>query len=142
MSDIHVTPRIVIPGNELTLSYSRSGGAGGQHVNTTETRVQLRWCFEQSQAIHNAVKERIRKAHPSLVTSDGDLLLAADRHRSRKMNIDAARDRLADIVRAHLVPPKPRRPTKPSRGAKKRRMDSKTRRSGVKKLRGKVRRDD
>lgn len=140
--DLPINDRFLIPAADLSYQYSRSGGAGGQHVNTSETRVQLRFAMSTNTTIHPAAKARIREAHPSLLDANGDVLIAADRHRSRKQNVDDARRRLVDIVRRNLFPPKPRRATKPSKGAKKRRLDGKTRRGAIKRNRGRVRRDD
>lgn len=138
MADLVIHDRLIIPDAEITLSFSRSGGPGGQHVNTTETRVQLRFALAASMALSPAVKQRIAAAFPSLVTDAGELLIAADRFRSRAMNIDDARERLADVIRANLTAPPPRRPTKPTRASHTRRLEGKQRRGAVKKGRGRV----
>jgi ribosome-associated protein len=104
--------------------------------------VQLYFALATNRTLHPSAKARIRAAHPSMLNADGDLIIAVDRHRSRKMNVDDARSRLADIVRRHLHPPKPRRATKPTKGSKKRRLDGKTRRGAIKRNRGRVRHDD
>jgi ribosome-associated protein len=137
-----VTDRITIPGAELSWQFSRSGGPGGQHVNTTESRVQLRYALRSSTVLSQPAKERLRKAKPSWCLDDGDLQLSSSAHRSRHRNQEDARRRLADAIRAALVRPRTRRATKPSRGSKERRLKSKKQRSAVKSGRGRVRRDD
>lgn len=130
---------IVIPASEISYSYSRSGGSGGQHVNTTDTRVQLRFEMASSSAIRQDVKNRIRKGRPSLLTRDGALIFSCDKHRSRHQNVQDAQKRLANIILEYLVPPKPRRATRPTRASKQRRLDNKQKRGDIKRQRGKVR---
>jgi ribosome-associated protein len=140
--DLPINDRLVIPGSYLNISFTRSGGAGGQHVNTSDTSVLLRFKLAACENLRPGVKQRIQEARPSMITQEGELLLRADRRRSQKMNIDDARQRLADLIRTHLHPPKKRRPTKPTRSSKRRRVDNKKRRGSVKQGRGKVSRDD
>ncbi|MGC6494660.1 MAG: alternative ribosome rescue aminoacyl-tRNA hydrolase ArfB [Myxococcota bacterium] len=142
MDDLPVNDRLIIPAAALSVQYSRSGGAGGQHVNTTETRVQLRFDLAGCTRLHPAAKQRIRDAHPGLVTASGELVIAADRQRSRHQNLEEARRRLAQIIEACRLPPRPRKKTKPSRAAKRKRTDDKKKRGATKKMRGRVRRDD
>jgi len=140
--DLPVDDRVVIPGRELSYSFSRSGGPGGQHVNTTDSRVRLVWSMSESNVISGAAKTRLTDAHPSWVTTDGDVVLSADTHRSQHRNVEEARQRLAQAVHSCLRPPKKRRPTKPTRASKRRRVDEKKQKSHTKKLRGRVKRDD
>ncbi len=142
MEDLQVDSRVQIPAAEMRLAYSRSGGPGGQHVNTTDTRVQLTFDLAGTTSLHVGVKRRLREAFASRLTKDGQLIITSDRYRSRLRNVEDARERLASMIRAHLVPPKKRKPTKPSRASQRRRVDAKKRRSGVKKGRGRVRQDD
>ena len=134
-----ISRRITIPSSYLVIERTRSGGPGGQHVNTTDTRIRLRLDLRGCEAIPPEVKARIRRAHPSKLTSDGELLVVASAHRSQHRNIEDARERLAEIVRAALVAPKKRRPTRPTRASKERRLDAKKQRSAIKKGRGKLR---
>jgi ribosome-associated protein len=134
-----ISRRITIPGADLVIERTRSGGPGGQHVNTTDTRVRLRLDLRGCQAIPPDVKARIRRAHPSKLTTDGELLVVASAHRSQHRNIEDARDRVTEIVKAALVAPKKRRPTRPTRASKERRLDAKKQRSAVKKGRSKPR---
>lgn len=140
--DLAITARIMIPGGDLTVAYSRSGGPGGQKVNKTESRVQLAFDLAGTQALSGAVKARIRANFPGRLTRDGRLVLACDSHRERSRNLAEVRARLAAIVRSQLEPPRPRRATKPSRAARRRRLDSKRHRGKVKRLRGKVKGED
>jgi ribosome-associated protein len=139
--DLPVDDRVTIPGDELSLQFSRSGGPGGQHVNTTDTRARLRWAMAASTVISGAAKGRLAEAHPSWVTNDGDVVITSDSHRSRHRNVDECRERLAQAVHSALRPPRKRRATKPSRSAKKKRLQSKKRRGDTKRLRGRVRDD-
>ena len=135
--DLIINNQVTIPVAELVYTASRSSGPGGQHVNTTDTRIQLRWNLEGSTALTEAQRDRIRRALASRLTEAGDLLLASDKHRSQRRNREEVTQRLAALVREALVPPKPRRKTKPTRASKERRLDDKKRRSEVKKGRGK-----
>lgn len=125
--EIRVTNRVVIPGSELSLSFARSGGPGGQHVNKTETKVLLRWNAEASAALNEQDLALIRKR--LRLTTEGDLLLQVETHRDQKRNIEEALVRFEKTVRQAIERPKPRKKTKPSRAARQRRLDDKKRRS-------------
>lgn len=140
--DLHVTERIVIPATDLEYEHARASGPGGQSVNTTDSAVRLRFAFARSTAISEGVKERITVLRGRLINKEGELLIHAERFRSRQMNLDDARERLAALIRECLTPPKPRRPTKPTRSSQTRRVTGKRERSSVKASRGKVSRDD
>ena len=139
---IPIRPGLEIPESDLTWSFSRSGGPGGQHVNTTDTRARLHFALTTCAVLTNPQKNRLREAHPSWINTDGDVVISSGENRSRLRNIEIVEQRLADAVRACLNPPKRRKKTRPSRAAKKRRLDSKKKRGQVKKNRGKVRYDD
>ena len=129
---------LVIPASDLTVATSRASGPGGQHVNKTETRVQLRFALATCEALSEDVKARVRATKEGLLTVEGDLLLSCERFRSRDRNLKAARARLAGLIRRCLRPPTPRKPTKPTRASKRRRVDAKRRRSDIKHGRKKV----
>jgi len=135
-SDIIINERITVPAAELSYTASRSSGPGGQHVNTSDTRIQVRWNLEQSEAFGESQKNRLRRALQSRLTESGDLILASDSHRSQRRNREDVTLRLAAIIRANLIPPKPRKRTKPTRASKERRLEDKRRRSRLKKGRG------
>jgi ribosome-associated protein len=141
MDDLRITQRLTIPGELLEVEMSRAGGPGGQHVNKTETRVRLRLALARWEALYPAAKARLARAHPGKMTDAGELLVVCASHRSRLRNLEEARARLVEIVRQSLVVPKSRRPTKPTKGSKERRIQSKKRRGAIKSGRKKVDRD-
>ena len=139
--DLIINDRITIPGWRLTVETTRSGGPGGQHANTTDTAVRVRLHLGSLHEVHPSVLARVRSAHPSYVTTDDELVVTARTSRSQSANLDDAMNRVAEIIRAHLRPPKKRRPTKPTKASKRRRMDAKSKRGKLKALRRRVRDD-
>lgn len=135
--DIIINDLVVIPGSELQYTASRSSGPGGQHVNKTDSRIQVRWNIPGSRALSDFLKRRVMQVLATRLTDDGDLLLASDSNRSQRRNKEDVTQRLAALVREALVPPKPRRKTKPTRASRQKRLDAKKKRSDVKKQRGK-----
>lgn len=136
---IRVNPRISLDESELQEEFIRASGPGGQHVNKTETAVQLRFDVRNSPNLPDPVRHRLERLAGSRLTLDGVLILVADRHRSQMRNREDARERLIDLIReAAAPPPPPRRPTKPTKGSKERRLEGKAKRSEVKKMRGNV----
>jgi ribosome-associated protein len=126
---------LVVPASEIVEQFSRSSGPGGQSVNTTDSRVEIVFEVSTSTALTDAMRERARRS----LGSDR-IAITASEHRSQHRNRVAARQRLADRLRAALAPPPlPRVPTKPTRGSRRRRIEGKKRRSQVKSLRGRVR---
>ena len=141
MPTISVTRSISIDSEELDESFTRSGGAGGQHVNTTDSAVILRFDVAASPNLPEVVKIRLASLAGSRLTNDGVLVLRSEGARSQLLNRQEVRDRLLDLIREATIVPKKRRPTKPSKAAKARRVDEKKGRSSVKAGRGKVRLD-
>ena len=134
-ADLPVNGRVTIPGDELTERFSRSSGPGGQGVNTTDSRVELVWDLGAS-ALPVELLDKLRRRLGSRLTGD-TLAVTASERRSQLRNREAARERLAEMLRAALAPDPPtRRPTRPTRGSQRRRLDAKTRRGAVKRLRG------
>jgi ribosome-associated protein len=131
-TEIVVTDRVRVPGRELSLAYARSGGPGGQHVNRTETKVLLRWNPSRSGALDEADRAWVERRLAARLTSEGDLLVASETHRDQSRNVADALERFVRVLREALHRPKPRKRTKPSRGARERRLDAKRRTSGRK----------
>ena len=132
---LRVNGSVLIPETELQWRFSRSSGPGGQGVNTTDSRAQLRWDVTASNALTDDQRARVLHRLESRLI-DGVLQISASEQRSQLQNRDAAERRLADIVAAALAPPpRTRRATRPTRGSQERRIAGKKRRSDVKRLR-------
>lgn len=126
-----------IPGDELWWTFGTSGGPGGQHANKASTRAELHWDFESSTAFPLETSDRIGKVLKNRIAG-GVLTVSVDESRSQFRNRALARQRLVDLIEDAARPTKTRRPTRPSRGSKQRRLDEKRQRSDTKRLRGRV----
>lgn len=135
MEDLRVSSALLIPGAELEVRASRAGGPGGQHVNTTSTRVELRWDVRASTALTDAQRGRLLERLAPRLTNDGVLVLHASEHRSQLRNREAALARLTAIVGDALEVPRARRATRPTRAARRRRLEAKRARGATKELR-------
>jgi len=132
---IRVTGRISLDPREIEISFIRASGPGGQNVNKVSSAVQLRFDVRQSPALSDDVRARLEKLAGSRLTREGVLVMTAQEHRSQERNREDAIERLLTLIRAAAVVPKTRRPTRPTLGSKKRRLESKSKRAGVKNLR-------
>jgi ribosome-associated protein len=136
---IPVTRSISIDSDEIEESFTRASGPGGQHVNTTDSAVLLRFNVWTSPNLPDMVKHRLSDLAGSRLTNDGVLVLRSEGARSQLMNRTEVRERLIALIKEATIVPKKRKPTRPSKTAKAKRMDGKAKRSTVKNLRGKVR---
>jgi len=121
-----------IPASELGVAYSRSGGPGGQNVNKVETKATVRFDVAHSLAVPEWARPLLLEKLASRLTNEGELVVSSERHRSRAQNLSAARARLAELLRAALVPEKERKATRPTAGSKRRRAEAKRRRAAHK----------
>jgi ribosome-associated protein len=133
---LQITSTVAIGDDEFTERMVKASGPGGQHVNKTSNAVELRFDIGAS-SLHDEVKERLRGLSGSRLTQEDVLILFSQGSRSLEMNRQDVRARLADLIRRALHRPKARRPTKPSYSSKLKRLEGKTRRSGIKSMRGK-----
>jgi ribosome-associated protein len=126
---------VEIPDDELSVSFLRASGPGGQHVNKVATAVQLRYDLEHSRVLSDAAKLRLRHLSGRRLTAEGAILIFARNHRSQERNRREAEERLVDLIRRALAAPKPRRPTRAPRAAHERRLEHKARQRSTKRLR-------
>jgi ribosome-associated protein len=133
---IRITDSIALDDGEIDESFVRSAGPGGQNVNKLATAVQLRFDVRQSPSLPPEVRTRLERLAGRRLTTEGVLVITAQRHRTQDRNREDARERLIELIRRAAVPPVPRRPTKPTHASRKRRLESKQRRAKIKRLRG------
>jgi ribosome-associated protein len=134
-TQLSVTPTLAIPRSELQYRASRSGGPGGQHVNTSSTRIELLWDLEGSKAVSDEQRQRIRTKLAARLDSEGMVRVVSSDRRSQGQNRQAADERLAALVRHALHVAKKRRATKPTKASKERRISEKKKHSDKKKHR-------
>lgn len=132
---IRINERIALDEREIEESFVRASGPGGQNVNKLSTAVQLRFDVRRSTSLPDDVRARLIRLAGRRVSQDGILQIIAKRHRTQERNRQDALARLIELIREAAIPPVRRRATKPTFGSKQRRLESKVRRAGVKKLR-------
>jgi ribosome-associated protein len=139
---IEVTPAIQLADDELTEKFVRASGPGGQHVNTSSSAVELRFDARNSPSLPDDVKHRLERVAGSRMNQEGVIVIFAQSHRSQEMNRQDARARLVDLIEQATHKPKPRKKTRPTYASKLKRLEGKSKRSGVKVMRGRPKGDD
>jgi len=134
---LEITPTDKIDERELQFEYIRASGPGGQNVNKVATAVQLRFDIPNSPSLASDVKGRLIQLTGNRVNANGVLLIEAKRFRTQEQNREDAIQRLVDLVRKSLVPPKPRKKTKPTKASKEKRLKAKTIKGEIKRMRRK-----
>jgi ribosome-associated protein len=132
---LRITDQIAIDEREIEEQFVRSSGPGGQNVNKLETAVQLRFDVRNSPSLPEGVRLRLERLAGRRLTKEGVLVIIAQRHRTQERNRADAMDRLVELIREAAVVPKRRRPTRPTAGSRKRRLETKKRRGTIKGLR-------
>ena len=132
---LQVSEAVAIPRAELAYRASRAGGAGGQHVNTSSTRIEVLWNVHATSALDEAARHRVATKLASRLDGEGWIRVVSSARRSQGQNREAAESRLAELVRWAMVVPKRRKATKPSRGAKEARLSAKKKRGDTKRQR-------
>ncbi len=139
---IPVTDTIALEDDELSEKFVRASGPGGQHVNTSSTAVELRFDARNSPSLPDEVKHRLIRVAGSRMNQEGVVVIFAQSHRSQEMNRQDARARLIELIVQATIRPKPRKKTRPTYASKLKRLEGKSKRSGVKAMRGRPGRDD
>ena len=134
---LQITNRTTIPISEISISAIRSQGAGGQNVNKVATAIHLRFDINAS-SLSPLYKERLLNLGDQRITKDGIIIIKAQQHRTQEQNKEDALNRLQTLIKSITITPAKRKPTKPTRRVKNKRIDSKTKRGEIKALRGKI----
>lgn len=138
MDALKISNQLSIPMPEIEMSAVRAQGAGGQNVNKVATAIHLRFDIQASTSLDARLKQRLLSSGDSRISSDGVLIIKAQQSRSQERNRQDALQRLKELLQRNLQQPKKRIPTRPGRKAREKRMEDKSRRSAIKKTRGKI----
>ncbi len=133
---IQITPELELDENELSFTFIRASGPGGQNVNKVSSAVQMRFDARTSPSLPNPVSIRLQKLAGARLTLDGVIVITTSRFRTQETNKSDAVDRLVALIAKAAVEPTKRRPTRPTKASKERRLEGKARRAGVKTMRG------
>jgi len=136
---ITVSSRITIPESELRFSFARSSGPGGQNVNKVSSKATMHWDAVNSPSVPDDVKQRFLARFRSKLTTQGEIVIVSQESRDQPKNIQLCLDKLRNMLLEVLTPPKKRRPTKPTKGSKVRRLDAKKNKSQTKQNRRPIR---
>jgi ribosome-associated protein len=139
---LRVAASVTIPDDELSVSFVRSSGPGGQNVNKVASAVQLRFDLAHTRVLSDGARARLRALAGRRLTAEGAILIIARNHRTQESNRREAEDRLADLIRRSLTAPRPRRATRPTQASRERRLDHKARQQRTKRLRTRPRWDE
>jgi ribosome-associated protein len=134
-----VSPRVAIPDDELHFSFARSSGPGGQNVNKVNSKATLHWHVVASQALPDDIRARFLSTYAGRLTNEGAIVISSQESRDQPQNVAICREKLSEMIRAVLVAPKKRRPTKPTKGSQRRRLTEKKNRGDIKQGRRTVR---
>lgn len=136
MEDLVIAHHLTIPSEELQASFARSGGPGGQNVNKVNSKAILRWDLNQTQVLFPTTLQRLRALARNRITDEGELVLSCQVHREQSRNLEACREMLRSLLLEAMKPVIPRKPTRPSAGARRRRIEDKKQVGEKKKNRG------
>jgi len=142
MDSLVINSQLVIPARHLHWTAVRSSGPGGQNVNKVASKVDLRFEIAACEGMHPAAKARLYVLCRNKLDADGLVVITSQRTRDQLQNLEDAREKLAALIKAALIPPRPRRPTKPTYGSKLRRLEGKSHTKQKKQSRGRVGSDD